>query len=97
MARLAASSASAGAAARSASVSGEYQRQNLARNAEQTLGTEKYNELGFGVPSIGGQNNVPFYPGTIEIDRQNNVLSLASEIRDYGEPASLNNLMNTYI
>lgn len=97
LARLAASDRAAAASAAAAQASGEYQMQNLAREAEQTLGTSRYNSLGLGIPALGGANGVELYPGQIELERQSNVLSLASEIRDYGAPQSLENLLNTYV
>jgi len=74
---------------------GEAQLKAMARSAEQQLGTAKFNELGTGYAPLGGTGGRPEYGGTMESQRQQQILSLAQQIQQYGQPSNLDNLFNT--
>lgn len=79
---------------------GEAQLKQLARTAEEQLGTAGYRNLGLtglsgqSISSVGGNNGVPEYGGSIEQQRQQMILGLATQIQQYGDPSSITSLLS---
>lgn len=78
---------------------GEAQLKAIARGAEQLLGTEEFKKFGLkglggeAIQPIGGKEGVPEVGGTIEQQRQAQILNLATLIRGFGGE-SLESLFN---
>jgi hypothetical protein len=79
---------------------GEQSLKDLARGAEQKIGTEGYNNLGLTdllgnkIKAVGGTGDTPLYGGDIEQQRQQQILTLAQQIGQYSDPTQLKNLLN---
>jgi hypothetical protein len=79
---------------------GEAQLEQLARTAEEQLGTSGFRNLGLTglsgqtIAPVGGSNGVPEYGGSIEQQRQQMILNLATQIQQYGDPSSITSLLS---
>lgn len=73
---------------------------NMAASTEAKVGTDKFKSLGLtdyeGKPitAVGGTGETPSTPGSIESDRQAQILNLASKIGEYQSPTAIKNLFN---
>ena len=79
---------------------GEAQLKTIARGAEETLGTDRFKELGLkglsgqDIQSIGGQGDTPAFAGTLEQQRRAKILDLSGRIEEFGSPSQIKQLFN---
>ena len=76
------------------------QIKSLARGAEETLGTSRFKDLGFtglggeGIESVGGKEGTPEFAGTLEQQRQAQILNLSNQIGNFNNPSQVKQLFN---
>ena len=80
---------------------GEAQLKSLARGAEETLGTDRAGGLGLkglsgqDIGTVGGTGDTPKFAGNIEQQRQQQILNLAQQVKQFESPQQLDTLFNS--